>query len=235
VVADLHVHFRDADWLAVEKPSGIPTTAPDSALVESLVDRVRKQLAPDTKHLHPLSRLDVEVTGVVLFALTPRAIQAATRTREIGRYRRRYLSLLSLPPSPLLGTWEWPIGVDRSNPKLRTTRTMGKDIQSARTRYTTLGVAGIAWVGMELETGRTHQIRVHAARAGCPVVGDRSYGGPRHWVQSDGTVTTARRVMLHAHRVWIPERNESIESTVPEDFASIWAQCGGGPTELWPL
>lgn len=225
--ADLTVLWKDRHWLAVTKPSGIPTTAPAAAGVQSLVDRVRQELSPDTQHCHPLSRLDVEVTGVVLFALTHKAIEAAQHARQTGRYHRRYVALLATAPEPPYGTWTWSIGIDPRDPRKRLAGG-GRDSRPAMTDYVTLARAGpIARVAMDLSTGRTHQIRVHAQRAGCPVVGDRLYGGPRHITLADGTVVTARRVMLHAMQVQVPGSELVIEASPPADFEEIWRTCGG--------
>jgi 23S rRNA-/tRNA-specific pseudouridylate synthase len=226
VGVSIPVLWRDADWFAVLKPAGVPTTAPPTAGVRSLVDLVREAHAPDATHLHPLSRLDVEVTGVVLMALSPRAIEAGRRARAQGRYQRRYVALLACAPTPERGEWTWPVGIDPHDPKRRVAGG-GRDPQAARTAYATLGRAAVAWVAFDLETGRTHQIRVHAQRAGCPVVGDRAYGGPRHVTLPDGGVVTARRVMLHAARVVVPGTARALEAPPPEDFLGVWRACGG--------
>jgi 23S rRNA-/tRNA-specific pseudouridylate synthase len=216
---ELRVLFRDADWLAVEKPSGIPTTAPPSAGVTSLVDRVRA--LDGTSLAHPLSRLDVEVTGVVLFASTAEALARARAEREAGRYRRRYLALLAATPDPPCGEWIWAIDVD---PRDRRLRRAGDAGQPARTRYAVSAVAlGRARVEFDLDTGRTHQIRVHAKKAGCPVLGDRAYGGPRHLTLNDGGVITARRLMLHALRVVVPGSHRAVECAPPADFEAVWS------------
>jgi 23S rRNA pseudouridine1911/1915/1917 synthase len=229
VSAPLVVLFRQGGWVAVEKPSGLPTTAPDSAGVRSLVDRVREELAPTAPYVHPLSRLDVEVTGVVLFALSHEALEAARKARERGRYFRRYAALLARAPERAEGAWEWTVGVDPRDPRHRVAGG-GRDPQPALTRYRTVAVVeAAACVTFELKTGRTHQIRVHAQRAGCPVLGDRSYGGPRHVTLPDGAVLTARRVMLHAARVRVPGTAREIASALPEDFARLWTDAGGAP------
>ncbi len=229
-VADvaLVVLYRNADWLAVAKPSGTPTTAPERAGVISLVDRVRSELVrDDTVQPHPLSRLDVDVTGVVLFALTSRARQLAVEARARGTYARRYIGLLSRSPEPHEGTWSWPIGVD---PRDRTLRVAdgGRDPVPAVTRYRVNARAGaLALVQFDLDTGRTHQIRVHASHAGCPVLGDRAYGGPRHVTLADGSVCTARRVMLHARAVRIPRSDHWVDAPFTEDWVSFWRAVGG--------
>ncbi|MEI8255344.1 MAG: RluA family pseudouridine synthase [Deltaproteobacteria bacterium] len=224
----LVVLHRNADWLAVEKPSGTPTTAPERARVVSLVDRVRREIVrDDTVQPHPLSRLDVDVTGVVLFALTARARQLAVEARAGGTYARRYVGLVAHAPEPPEGVWTWTIGVD---PRDRTLRVAdgGRDPVPALTRYRVIERAGdLAMVQFDLETGRTHQIRVHAAHSGCPVLGDRTYGGPRHVTLPDGTVCTARRVMLHARAVRIPKSDRWIEAPFPPDWVNFWRAVGG--------
>jgi 23S rRNA pseudouridine1911/1915/1917 synthase len=228
-VPELVVLHRDADWLAVRKPSGIPTTAPAAANVISLVDRVRTDIVRDeTVVPHPLSRLDVEVTGVVLFALTERARQRAVDARAAGRYERRYVAIASSIPDPAVGVWSWTVGID---PRDRTRRVAGggRDPVPARTRYASIETAaGIALVQIDLETGRTHQIRVHMQKAGCPVVGDRAYGGPRHITLHDGSVVTARRVMLHASGVRIPNTAQWIEAAFDDDWNRFWTAIRGG-------
>ena len=228
LVADLVIIHRDQDWLAVHKPSGIPTTAPASAKVTSLVDRVRTEILGDeTITPHPLSRLDVEVTGIVLFALSTRARGRAIEAREKGKYARRYVAITSATPSPGEGTWNWTIGVD---PRDRTKRVAasGIDPVAATTHYAVLETAApLALVQLDLETGRTHQIRVHAAKAGCAIVGDRSYGGPRHVTRDDGSVITARRVMLHARAVKIPMSHKWLEAAFDEDWVAFWGEARG--------
>jgi 23S rRNA pseudouridine955/2504/2580 synthase/23S rRNA pseudouridine1911/1915/1917 synthase len=81
----------------------------------------------------------------------------------------------------------------------------------------------VALVQFELATGRTHQIRVHAAKAGCPVLGDRTYGGARHLTLNRGAVVTARRVMLHAQSVQIPGRPQWIEAPFEDDWLALWS------------
>lgn len=226
--AALVVLYRNGDWLAVEKPSGTPTTAPDRAGVVSLVDRVRRELVrDDTVQPHPLSRLDAGVTGVVLFALTARARQLAVEARSRGTYARRYVGLLATAPEPPEGAWSWTIGVDPHDRTLRVAGP-GRDPVPALTRYRVLARAGdLARVQFDLDTGRTHQIRVHAAHAGCAVLGDRAYGGPRHVTLLDGTVCTARRVMLHAWAVRIPRSDRWIEAPFPDDWLTFWRAAGG--------
>lgn len=217
--------YSDASWLALDKPAGLLTT-PDGRR-PSLVDEARR-LRPRATHHHPLSRLDVDVTGVVLFALTAEAVALATRERAAGKYRRQYLGITAPPPHDSAGSWTWPIAVDRRAPTRRTTGE-GDDRRDAETRFAVVAHAGpIAAVAFAPVTGRTHQIRVHAKAAGAPLAGDGAYGGVRRVVCDDGAVLAAPRVMLHAWRLWLPGDDRSIEAPWPGDMATLWEGCGGG-------
>lgn len=217
--------YADASWLALDKPAAMLTT-PDGRR-PSLVDEARR-LRPRATHHHPLSRLDVDVTGVVLFALTADAIALAARARSEAAWHRQYLGLTAPPPQDDEGCWTWPIAVDRRAPTRRTTGD-GDERREAETRYRVVARAGgLAAVAFAPVTGRTHQIRVHAATARAPLAGDGAYGGARRLVCNDGAVLAAARVMLHAWRLWLPLTETVIEAPWPADMEALWAGCGGG-------
>jgi len=222
------VLFRNEHWLVLDKPPGMATTAPAPEGVHVLVDAARRIVA-GAKHLHPLSRLDVEVSGAVAFALTDTALQRAERGRALGQYARHYQCLAGGTLSPDKGLWDAAIGIDPRNPRRRTTGPRAREPQTAETRFAVLHRApGVLWLGLTPRTGRTHQLRVHAAAAGVPLLGDGAYGGPRVWVGDDGAVTEVPRVMLHLASVALDDAFDSVESPLPEDFRAQWATCGGG-------
>lgn len=225
----VEVLFRDARWLVLDKPAGLPTAGPVSSGRETLVD-IARRIAKDTATLHPLSRLDADVTGVVIFALTHKAARRADAAKREGRYRRCYLGLTPAPPAPADGAWTWPIAIDPRDAARRTTGE-GREPQDARTEYRTLATAtsGVALVEFWPVTGRTHQLRVHAQAAGVPLVGDVTYGGARRVVLNDGAVVSARRVMLHAWRVEFASEGWSVEAPVAGDFRACWEAAGGSP------
>jgi hypothetical protein len=93
-------------------------------------------------------------------------------------------------------------------------------------------VDGAALLLLFPQTGRTHQLRVHAAHAGVPLLGDTLYGGPKRIVRPDGRVLTSRRVMLHCAEVTIPDPSRSeptltFHSPLPHDMRQIWRALGG--------
>jgi 23S rRNA-/tRNA-specific pseudouridylate synthase len=135
------------------------------------------------------------------------------------------------------GEWLWPISLDPRNPKLRIAGA-GRAQRRACTRYEVAArTGGAALLRLMPRTGRTHQLRVHAAKAGAPLFGDHAYGGPRRETLPDGTVVSARRVMLHCARVsfpWPSGQPRRFESPVPADMQRVWLALGGSPSELVP-
>lgn len=215
------VLWRDADWLAVAKPAGWVTTSPAPEGLLVLTERAQ-QIARGAKHCHPLSRLDVDVTGVVLFALTRGALDRATRARDDGTYAREYIAVLCATPDPRTGRWDDPIGVDPKRAERRVAG-RGRDVQPAASRYVVeRALSGGACLARFMpETGRTHQLRVHASAHGCPVAGDALYGAPRRVVRDDGGVVAVGRVMLHAASVRVPGRDNWIDAPWPDDLTSL--------------
>lgn len=224
----LSVLFRDAELFVVDKPPGIATTSPDG---KRCLAELAARMNRGAPRVHPTSRLDRDVTGVVIFARTDRAIEALGRARTEGRYRRRYAALLGGTLAGDEGRWEWPIAIDPRDPTLRVALEpggRGERVQEARTRFEVLARASVAtraW--LHPETGRTHQLRVHAARAGHALIGDVAYGGLKRVVLPDGRVVTAKRPMLHCARVEVPHPVSGealvIEAPIPADLESTWA------------
>ncbi len=221
------VLHRDEHWLVLDKPPGMATTAPAPEGLGVLVDAARR-ICPKARHHHPLSRLDVEVSGAVAFALTDVALARAEQGRSLGRYARHYQGLAGGTLAQDQGVWTLPIGVDPRNPRRRTTGPRARDPKDAETRFEVLRWApGALWLDLRPRTGRTHQLRVHAAAAGVPLLGDGAYGGARMWVGADGAVTEVPRVMLHLAWVALDDSFDRVESPLPEDFRALWRACGG--------
>jgi 23S rRNA pseudouridine1911/1915/1917 synthase len=219
------------DVVAVDKPAGMPTIGDHAGAAHALVAVTAHALGLDESRLHPTSRLDRDVSGVVLFALTKAAAERLSRARAEGLYERRYVALTVASPEPLRGVWNTPIG-RASDPRRRTVN--GRDTVPATTRYAVCERApgGSALLAVAPVTGRTHQIRVHAAAAGAPLIGDRVYGGPTRMTIAGGRVLELRRVALHAVRVVVPGARGTplvALSPVPAELADLWVSLGGAP------
>ena len=265
-MVDVRVLHRDADLLVLYKPSGLATTSPDG---RNCLTEIAAQLDPRAPRLHASSRLDAEVTGLVTFARTTRAIEALLAARRAGAYERYYLGLATGPLDPASGELDWPIDRDPRDPRKRVAleraakpsrgaapsgsaqqgasvrngpRAQGKraqnQAQEARTRYRVLDtLSAAAALLLSPLTGRTHQLRVHVARAGVPLLGDRHYGGPMTITLPNGRVVRAGRVMLHCARVRLPALEGPAEALtlnapIPDDLRSVWQALGGDPSSL---
>jgi RluA family pseudouridine synthase len=223
--------LQAGDLVAADKPAGIPTIPDHAGAAHALVTAVARAIGVDVARVHPTSRLDRGVSGVVVFALSPAAAERLLRARAEGTYERRYVAIASRAVEPARGTWDAPIGKAR-DPRLRAAG--GRDATPAATRYAVVAHApgGAAMLALSPVTGRTHQIRVHAAHAGAPLVGDRAYGGPTRVTLPTGRVVEPGRVALHAARIVIPgERGARhvVESAAPPELLDLWSALGGEP------
>ena len=216
--------------VAVYKPANMATVADHRGSRDSLEAATLRMLERKGT-LVATSRLDVGVSGVVLFAADEASRGRLARAREQGRYLRHYVAVAERAPEPQQGLWTESIGRAK-DPRLR--QVGGRSAVAAETAYVVAAVAPKgALLAVEPRTGRTHQIRVHAAHAGCPLWGDRAYGGPTRFVASSGAVLGVERIALHAAWVEVPlagNGNLHVEAPIPGDFQAIWTACGGDPS-----
>jgi 23S rRNA-/tRNA-specific pseudouridylate synthase len=235
---DVSVVYRDDHFLILAKPVGIATTAPDGG---HCLFELARRIDPRAPQLHPLSRLDTQVSGLVTFARTPRGNLHAIESRGRGELRRRYLGIAASRPAADDGEYHFSIGIDPRDPKKRRAlppEARGPGIKQARTQYhVRADAAPLCALDLFPRTGRTHQLRVHASAAGHPLAGDVAYGGPKRITLPNGRVLTAGRVMLHCAYFRVPnplKRSELIEVELapPDDLRAFWASAGGDPTVL---
>ncbi|MCB9604429.1 MAG: RluA family pseudouridine synthase [Sandaracinus sp.] len=218
---------HDAELLVVLKPSGLATTSPDGG--DCLATRV-KALDPDAPRLHPTSRLDAEVSGLVTFARTPRATEALLEARRAHAYGRLYLALATHAPDDDAGRWDFPIGVDARDRRRRRVAPDDAEAKPSSTRFEVRARGELALLALYPETGRTHQLRVHCAHVGSPLFGDVIYGGERRVTRANGRVVSARRVMLHCAELDLPnvagEGRLHLVAPLPDDFARTCTAVG---------
>ncbi|HSN90317.1 MAG TPA: RluA family pseudouridine synthase [Anaeromyxobacteraceae bacterium] len=205
----------DEHLAAVDKPAGLPSQATLTSDRGTLPDLAARLVGGAVEVVH---RLDRETSGVVVLARTREAAAALAEAFRRGEPEKTYLALCARAPEPPEGRIEAPLGKD---PRRAGSRRVARGGDEAATRYRTLAAGpGGALVEARPETGRTHQIRVHLAHLGAPILGDPRYGGPRR----AGDVEVPR-VMLHALRLEIahPVTGERLvlEAPVPEDFRAV--------------
>jgi 23S rRNA pseudouridine1911/1915/1917 synthase len=242
--ANCEILYEDGRLVALNKPPGLSLATPardPGAAVRNLLEA----LPPGAREAHGLAaeglllvhRLDAGTTGVVLLARDPECHRLLSSALARKVLRKTYVALVWGHPKPATGRWEWPLGPDRKDRRRMRVDPSGKAAASA---YTTVRRAPhVTLVKLEPETGRTHQLRVHCAAAGHPIVGDDLYGGPRH----RSVRGAARRAalapshpLLHAWRLDIPPLERAGELVLvappPRDFLAALEASGISPDVL---
>ncbi|HEX6351036.1 MAG TPA: RluA family pseudouridine synthase [Candidatus Dormibacteraeota bacterium] len=218
----LHVVYEDADLVVVDKPPGLvvhPGPGHHSGtLVHALLglggdwSRAGGESRPGIVH-----RLDAGTSGLILAARNDAAHRALAAQLADRSLSRTYLAIALGSIKADAGVLEGPIGRDPGHRQRMAVVAGGR---FARTRYRVRERGRVATlVEADLDTGRTHQIRVHLAALGHPLAGDRVYGGVR-------AGALAERPMLHACRLRLrhPRTGElmTFESPTPDDFNLAW-------------
>jgi 23S rRNA pseudouridine1911/1915/1917 synthase len=180
----LDVRHADDDVVVLAKPAGIvvhPGPGHDhGTLVHGLLARF-PEIAAVGDPLRPgiVHRLDRDTSGLMLVARSPRAYTALVDALARREIERRYVALvLGVPESPR-GVIDAPIGRSTRRRTRMAVRAAGRDARTGYEVVEELGAGRYALLACTLDTGRTHQIRVHLAAIGHPVVGDPTYGGRR--------------------------------------------------------
>jgi 23S rRNA pseudouridine1911/1915/1917 synthase len=207
--------YADGDLVAVDKPAGVPAQPTLTTDRGTLPELVSALIGASVTIVH---RLDRETSGVTVLARSRAAAAALVEAFRAGGPEKTYLALTARSPSPPDGRLDAAIGKDPARPGLRRLSAGG---DRAATRHRTLATGpGGALVEAQPETGRTHQIRVHLAHLGAPLLGDARYGGPRQIGEF-----RVPRVMLHALRLELahPVTGAPIAfaAPVPEDFRVV--------------
>jgi 23S rRNA pseudouridine1911/1915/1917 synthase len=176
---DLSILYEDDHLLVVNKPANMDTHPNSPDQMDTLANAVAFHLQAkgeyrQVKHIH---RLDKDTTGAVLFAKHPFIGSILDQLLEKREIKRTYLAIVHGILPIKKGTIKEPIGRDRHH---ATRRRVSPGGQPAITHYEVIGTdhrKNISIVKCSLETGRTHQIRVHFSHIGHPLAGDQLYGG----------------------------------------------------------
>lgn len=213
----MEILHADEALLAVDKPSGLLSVASERERHETAIHLMREWLQglerEGKRELHSAHRLDREASGVLLMA---RSLEAKRKlAADWHRFEKVYLAVTDGIPRQEEGVIDVSLWEDKG---LFVRVSESGAGERALTRYRLLRKAGRrALLEVQIETGRKHQIRVHLAHIGCPIVGDLRYG-----------VSKAQRLALHAHRLRLfhPDdgRQLEIHADMPPEFKRMLAK-----------
>lgn len=169
----LTILFENRDLLVVNKPRGQKSHPNVAGETGTVMNDVAGYLAGSNDGAYMVHRLDLQTSGALIVAKNPIAVPILNRLIAAGQIHREYLAIVEgrLTGS---GSWDWPIGRDPVDPRWRAVN--GLCAQPTLTYYQSLAATSQrSLVRLRLATGRTHQLRVHLAHSGHPIVGDPIY------------------------------------------------------------
>ena len=208
----LSIVRRTDDWIAIDKPTGVPSQPTREREQRSAEELLRLMLKQEggSSQVFVVHRLDTATSGVLLFARNQAAARRLSQLFATRSVRKTYLAIVD-------GVLEAEVTVDQ--PIARSGErsfSVSPDGKTAETIVRPLAAAATGTlVEVEIRSGRTHQIRVHLASLGHPVRGDRKYS----------SALSAPRLMLHAWRLELPGIEELV-AAFPDDLRAAAAALG---------
>ena len=223
--------YQDDDVVALNKPPGLAVQGGTKTgrHVDMLLDGLRHRNGERPRLVH---RLDKDTSGVLLLARSRAAAAMLGKALQGRRVIKTYWALLKGVPSPVQGEIDQALAKRGGDGKERMDFAEDRDDGSKRavTRYEVIEKAGqkCCWAALWPLTGRTHQLRVHMAGIGHPVIGDGKYGGEE--AHPGGEISP--QLHLHAREIEVPlARGKSlkIKAALPEHMAKTWGLLGFDP------
>lgn len=220
------VLHEDPHLLVLNKPAGLSSQG-GRIRAHTLDDLLWAFMRSNGKRPELVHRLDRDTSGVILAAKTKPAAGFLGKALQARKLEKIYVALVSAAPEPRTGTVDVPLvrqEIGRES-YMRVAAPDAPGAQPSLSRYRTLAASEEgALVELEPKTGRMHQLRVHMASIGRPLVGDARYGGTLTFAGR-----AAPRLMLHAARLTFPHPEAgrmTVEAPPPADFAALSEAAG---------
>jgi 23S rRNA pseudouridine955/2504/2580 synthase len=220
------VLYRDEAVIVLDKPAGLAVQGGSGTRkhLDAMLDALRFGGAERPRLVH---RLDKDTSGTLVLARDAAAAAFLAKAFRGRAVTKLYWAAVVGVPRPREGEIDAPLAKlpGRRGERVVADRAMGR---RARTAYRVVAAAGrkAAWLAMEPRTGRTHQLRVHCALLGTPIVGDGKYGGKEAFTLGDAV---PKRLHLHARAVRLPlpsGRDLTVTAPLPEHMRTTWAFLG---------
>ena len=213
----LDILFEDGDMVVVNKAPGVSVHPGPGHFDDTLGNFLlwHYDLEGETADFHPVHRLDRGTSGLLAAAKHPHAQEVLKSQLHTNAFRRTYLAVCQGVPEPGVGAIQAPLG---PRPGSLMEQMVSPDGKHARTRYRVLReYSGRALVELELDTGRTHQIRVHMAHIGHPLTGDFLYGTEEPSLIGRPALHSARLELRHP----VTGRELTFEAPLPQDLKRL--------------
>ena len=210
------VIYQDSYIIVLNKPAGIETQPTPARFKGTLYEALQLWLERDRRfgrklEIGMVQRLDRDTSGLLVFSIHPQAHKKLSEVFQNRSVQKTYLAIVAGVINPEQGEIRSSLMKDRRTGLIRSVETGGKQ---AVTRYRILRTfqGTVSLVEVDLQTGRTHQIRAHMSEVGCPLLGDIRYGGPAR-IENH----LFKRQCLHSHHLQFthPVSGEELTFTSP--------------------
>jgi len=228
----LEIVFEDDHLIVVDKPAGMvvhPAAGNfDGTLVNALLHHCAGRLSGIGGVARPgiVHRIDKDTSGLLVVAKSDAAHEGLAAQFARHSIDRRYLAIVAGMPIPMNGSIDAPLGRSSSNRKKMAVVEQGRGKRAVTHYRIVTPLSGASLVECRLETGRTHQVRVHMASIGHPLLGDPVYGRPRQGHRELLKRLNFQRQALHAAELGfvhpVSKENLSFKSALPSDIQELF-------------
>ena len=213
--------YEDASLLVINKPRGITVHPAEQTKGEvTLIEKLREELNDDNLEL--VHRLDKETTGCLLIAKNPEALEFLKKQFKDRTVKKTYLAIVSGVPKEKKAMIDAPIGRSLMNRVKMSLFKTGKSREAVTVYEVIDSTNDASLLRCDIKTGRTHQIRVHLASIGHPVLGDETYGNDKS--QAVAKKYGMQTMQLHAQMLEFvsAETKDRVQTKAqaPDDFRS---------------